>query len=82
MHSRKSIGKTIGEKKGFGMAKVVLDFAYLKTNGVWKNRDEPEPPAAEILATSLVMIDTDTLMFSRGVDAHEDGQRVCGDQRS
>ncbi len=40
-----------------------MDFDSLKTNGEWKSCDEPEPPAAEIFATTLVMIDTDTLMF-------------------
>ena len=75
------------EKKDLGAVRVFLDFAYLKTNGEWKNRDEPEPPAAEIFATTLVMIDTDTLMFlavsmprkSVGEFAVA-GWRVCGGQ--
>ncbi len=51
------------EKKHSGATSVVLDYAYLATNGEWKSRDEPEPPASEIFATTLVMINTDTLMF-------------------
>jgi len=36
---------------------------YLKTNGEWVPWGDPEPPAAEVFATTLVMIDRDTQMI-------------------
>ena len=42
---------------------VLLDFSYLKTNGDWTRTGDPEPPAAEIFATTLIVVDADTLMI-------------------
>ncbi|CAK0856887.1 unnamed protein product, partial [Prorocentrum cordatum] len=52
------------DQKDTGKAQITLDFCYLKTNGDWTEIGELEPPAADIFATTLVMVDRDTLMFN------------------
>ena len=41
----------------------MMDFAYLKTDGEWCTLGEAEPPAAELYATTLILVDADTLMM-------------------
>ena len=49
------------DQKDIAMSKILLDFAYLKTDGEWCMLGEPEPPAAELFATTLIMVDSGTL---------------------
>ena len=51
------------EQKDIGKGLILLDFAYLKTDGEWCDLGEPEPVAAELYATTLIMVDADTLMM-------------------
>ena len=49
------------DQKDIGVSKILLDFAYLKTDGEWCMLGEVEPPPAELYATTLIMVDSDTL---------------------
>ena len=49
------------DQKDIGASKILLDFAYLKTDGEWGAMGEDEPPPAELFATTLIMVDSDTL---------------------
>ena len=51
------------EVKDAGATRVLLDFAFLKANGGWTELGDPEQPAAEIFATTLMMLDEDTKTF-------------------
>ena len=42
---------------------ILLDFAYLKTDGEWCEMGEPELVAAELYATTLIVVDSDALMM-------------------
>ena len=55
--------KLIYDQKDIGKGKVILDFCYLKADGEWTQAFDPEPPAAEVFAITLVMVDSDTLMM-------------------
>ena len=47
-------------KKDVGHATVLIDFAYMKTNGEFVEIGGEAPPPAELFATSLVIVDKDT----------------------
>ena len=49
------------DKRDVGKARVYMDFAYMKTDGHWVDPFHPAPPAAEIFATTLILVDADTL---------------------
>lgn len=63
------------DQKEIGASKILLDFAYLKTDGEWGTLGDVEPPAAELFATTLIMVDSDT-DDSGGLDANEGRRRV------
>ena len=55
------------DQQDIGVSKILLDFAYLKTDGEWCMLGEVEPPPAELYATTLIMVDSDTPMPTKAV---------------
>lgn len=48
------------ESRDTGRPEILMDFAYLKTDGEWTEWGDGAPPAAEVFSTVLVIVDRDT----------------------